>query len=291
MNRRLLQNAGAPAGPSLVFISGLLGILLCLPVHADGEAGGARATKSPGGAGGTSTLLFVQGRLHPGAEAVYQQYVEGTGPLLAEYGASVLAVGSGLKSELTTDAWPINAVLSFPDRAKAEGFLGDPRYRKLKENYRDKAYATLHLTLVEGRAPRLRGPEDVAREAFADFRTGLAGGSWEPFLGRLDQSFTFHFPMGQYQGEHQGVEAAREFFAYVSSAFPGGLTVDQVDEVTSEGKRVVFEFHDSGKLRGAPYRNRIALSLDVCGEKICGYREYFGLVGPPPQRPPHEEEP
>jgi hypothetical protein len=33
---------------------------------------------------------------------------------------------------------------------------------------------------------------------------------------------------------------------------------------------------------GKPYANQVAISLDVCGEQICAYREYFGLVGPPP---------
>ena len=57
----------------------------------------------------------------------------------------------------------------------------------------------------------------------------------------------------------------------------------EVERVTAEDYRVVFEFRDHGSLRGRPYRNVVAISLDVCGEKICGYREYFGLVGPPPE--------
>jgi len=26
----------------------------------------------------------------------------------------------------------------------------------------------------------------------------------------------------------------------------------------------------------------LPISLDVCGEQICAYRGYFGIVGPPP---------
>ena len=63
---------------------------------------------------------------------------------------------------------------------------------------------------------------------------------------------------------------------------PGGLQITEMEAVTAEGERVVFEFADEGQLRGKPYRNRVAIALEVCGEKICGYREYFGLVGPPP---------
>ncbi len=61
-------------------------------------------------------MLFIQGKLKSGAEGVYQKYLAGTGPLMAEYGARVTAVGAAVESELTTDAWPINAILSFRDR-------------------------------------------------------------------------------------------------------------------------------------------------------------------------------
>ncbi|MEM7356076.1 MAG: nuclear transport factor 2 family protein [Acidobacteriota bacterium] len=228
-------------------------------------------------------LLLVQGELEPGAGAIYEQYLAGTRPLMAEYGAKVSAVGTGIESANTTDAWPINAVLEFPDRDAAEGFLADPRYLEIKEKYRDRAYRTLHLTLVESRAPRVRTARDVANDAFDAFRKGLATGQWEAFLAYLDRDFTFHFPMGPYQGEHRGWEKAKDFFHYVAQAFPDGLTIDQVYRVTAEEDRVVFEFSDHGQLRGQSYHNRVAISLDVCGEKICGYREYFGLVGPPPE--------
>lgn len=227
-------------------------------------------------------LLFIQGRLKPGAEATYGEYIKGTGPLMAEYGVTVDAVGSGFASDATTDAWPVNAVLRFPDRATAEAFLADPRYIEIKENYRDKAYDELHLSFVQTRPPKIRTAKAVAEEAFVDFRSGLATGEWEPFLERLTDDFTFHFPMGRYQGLNQGKEKAAEFFAFVSSVYPDGLFIDEVSGVTADGERVVFEFSDHGVMFGKPYANKVAISLDVCGERICGYREYFGLVGPPP---------
>ncbi len=227
-------------------------------------------------------LLFIQGRLVPDGAEVYERYLAGTRPLMAEYGAEVMVVGSGVASDHTSDAWPINAVLRFPDRERAEGFLGDQRYLEIKERYRDRAYETLHLTLVAGRQPRVRGPKQVAEEAFEDFRHGLASGEWQPFLDRLSDDFTFHFPTGRYQGMNHGKERAAEFFAFVSQAFQGGLTIEEVERVTAEENRVVFEFRDHGELRGQPYHNLVAISLDICGEEICGYREYFGLVGPPP---------
>jgi uncharacterized protein (DUF1330 family)/ketosteroid isomerase-like protein len=246
----------------------------------------AVAGPSPGGETTRSderpALLFIQGELKEGAEPVYQQYLAGTQPLMAEYGVQVEWVGSGVDSEHTTESWPVNAVLRFPSRESAEQFLADPRYLEIKALYRDKAYETLHLSLVVTRPPIVVTPREVAEAAFADLRHGLASGEWEPFLEHLSDDFTFHFPLGRYQGLNRGKAKAEEFFHFVSRAYPDGLDVYEVVGVTAEGNRVVFEFRDRGELRGAPYENLVAISLDVCGEKICGYREYFGLVGPPP---------
>jgi uncharacterized protein (DUF1330 family)/ketosteroid isomerase-like protein len=227
-------------------------------------------------------VLVIQGELKPGGEAEYQRYLAGTGPLMAEYGAEVVMVGRGVASDHTSDAWPVNAMLRFPDRAAAEAFLADPRYLEIKGAHRDQAYETLHLTLVETRTPEVRTPKAVAEEAFEDFRSGLATGDWAPFLARLSEDFSFHFPLGRFQGLNHGKDRAAEFFAFVSQVYADGLFVDEVLGVTAEGNRVVFEFSDHGLMFGEPYANKVAISLDVCGELICGYREYFGLVGPPP---------
>ena len=42
---------------------------------------------------------------------------------------------------------------------------------------------------------------------------------------------------------------------------------------------MVFEFRDEGLLLNQPYKNRVAVSFDVRGEQISGYREYFGSDG------------
>lgn len=227
-------------------------------------------------------LLFIQGKLKPGGEATYGQYIKGTGPLMAEYGVTVDAVGAGVAGEHTTESWPVNAILRFPDLATAEAFLADPRYVEIKEKYRDEAYEELHLSFVQTRTPKVRTPKVVAGEAFVDFKNGLATGNWEPFLARLSDDFTFHFPLGQYQGLNEGKDTAAEFFAFVSKVYSDGLFIDEVLGVTADGTRVIFEFSDHGLMFGKPYANKVAISLDVCGEQICGYREYFGLVGPPP---------
>ena len=122
-------------------------------------------------------------------------------------------------------------------------------------------------------------PQAVADRAFDGLTQGLATGRWEPFFDLLADDFTFWFPTGKYLGEHKGKAQAMEFFGYVSSAFPSGIKVVEVLRRSGGGTTFVYEFRDEGMLRGEPYKNRVAISLDVCGQKICGYREYFGSDG------------
>ncbi len=119
----------------------------------------------------------------------------------------------------------------------------------------------------------------VAQKGFEHFTHGLASGDWNAFLDMLAEDFTFWFPMGKYYGLNVGKQRAQEFFQYVSEAFSPGLTVTSLDSVTSNETTVVFEFRDEGLLMGEPYKNRIAVAFDVRGDKICGYREYFGSDG------------
>jgi len=76
-----------------------------------------------------------------------------------------------------------------------------------------------------------------------------------------------------------GKERAKEFFTYVSESFHPGIQLSSLDHVTSNETTVVFEFRDEGLLLGKPYKNRVAVSFDVRGDKICSYREYFGSDG------------
>ncbi|MCX6550670.1 MAG: nuclear transport factor 2 family protein [Acidobacteria bacterium] len=122
-------------------------------------------------------------------------------------------------------------------------------------------------------------PKIVADKAFEGLTQGLATGKWDGFFALLADDFTFWFPTGKYLGQHQGKAQAIEFFSYVSSAFPQGLRVTEVMRRSGSGQTFVYEFRDEGSLRGEPYKNRVAISLDVCGDKICGYREYFGSDG------------
>jgi ketosteroid isomerase-like protein len=119
---------------------------------------------------------------------------------------------------------------------------------------------------------------EIAHQAFGHFTHGLATGEWQPFVDMLTEDFTFWFPVGKYHGLNTGKERALEFFKYVTETFRPGLSLT-LDRVTSNETTVVFEFRDEGLMRGEPYKNRIAVSFDIRGDKICCYREYFGSDG------------
>jgi ketosteroid isomerase-like protein len=119
----------------------------------------------------------------------------------------------------------------------------------------------------------------VAHRAFENLQHGLATGEWNSLLNMLTEDFTFWFPVGPYHGLNVGKEKAEAFFQYVSEVFGQTIRLTSLERVTSSETTVVFEFCDEGMMRNEPYKNRIAVSLDVRGDKICGYREYFGSDG------------
>ena len=119
---------------------------------------------------------------------------------------------------------------------------------------------------------------EVGQRAFEHFTHGLATGEWQPFVDMLADDFTFWFPIGTFHGLNEGKGRAIEFFNYVAEAFSPGLSLT-LDRVTSNETTVVFEFRDEGHMWGEPYKNRIAVSFDIRGDKIVAYREYMGSDG------------
>lgn len=120
---------------------------------------------------------------------------------------------------------------------------------------------------------------EIAQQAFKNLTHGLGTGEWEPLLDMLTDDFTFWFPMGPYHGLNVGKERMREFLQYVSENFNNTLSLTSLERITGNETTVVFEFKDEGLLRGQPYKNRVAASFDIRGDKICAYREYFGSDG------------
>jgi ketosteroid isomerase-like protein len=119
----------------------------------------------------------------------------------------------------------------------------------------------------------------VARQAFENLQHGLSTADWNPLLDMLTEDFNFWFPVGPYHGLNVGKEKAKAFFQYVTEVFGRSIKLTSLERVTSNETTVVFEFRDEGMMRNEPYKNRIAVSFDVRGDKICGYREYLGSDG------------
>lgn len=118
----------------------------------------------------------------------------------------------------------------------------------------------------------------TAQKAFDYFNHGLATGAWADFLAMLSDDFTFSFPIEPFKGENVGREKAAQFFHYVSDkVFTEGLYLT-VERITSSETTVVFEVRSSGLMFGEPYQNQVAISFDVRGDRVCGYREYLGVI-------------
>lgn len=119
----------------------------------------------------------------------------------------------------------------------------------------------------------------VGMDAFEKFKKGLHKKDWQPFFAMLTDDFTIYFPTGKYQGESKGKEKAIEFFKYVGETFKDGLNIVEILRITANETTIIIEMRDEGILRGNVYKNRVALSWDVRGDKISAYREYFGSDG------------
>ncbi|WP_036483502.1 nuclear transport factor 2 family protein [Myxosarcina sp. GI1] len=118
----------------------------------------------------------------------------------------------------------------------------------------------------------------TAQKAYNYFSHGLATGSWTDFLAMLSDDFTFSFPIEPFKGKNVGREKAAQFFYYVSEkVFSNGLFLT-LERITSNETTVVFEVRSSGLMFGEPYQNQVAISFDVRGDRICGYREYLGVI-------------
>ncbi len=219
--------------------------------------------------------IITQSDVLPGEEDTYKTYLQKTMPIMAKYGAKPVFSGGGVEHPNATNHYSNNAVLSFPDRERLEAFLNDPDYQKASPLLK-KSVTNYHTAYLSPR--KLPNPEGVARDAFDKFKHGLATGEWKSFLNVLTDDFVFHFPKGQFAGRFEGKNKAAEFFAFVRQAYPNGLHVTEVVNVARSGNTVMFEFLDEGELRGEPYKGRVVVVLEVRGEQISAYREFFGQV-------------
>jgi ketosteroid isomerase-like protein/uncharacterized protein (DUF1330 family) len=219
--------------------------------------------------------VFSQSELDPAQNALYQQYLKGAYPLMVEYGVQLVMAGDAIGSDDGHyETWPNNVILKYPSPEAHHAFINDPRYIELGEKYGAHMYKRLRLSKF---VPRMGGPESVARRGFELFCDGLLGGDLSAFYAMLSDDFIFWFPSGKYKGENMGKANAIPFFNFVLSVLKFNK-IDLERVYGDGGSWFMFEFQDEGTLRDAPYHNRVAIALQVRGQQICAYREYFGLV-------------
>jgi ketosteroid isomerase-like protein len=120
---------------------------------------------------------------------------------------------------------------------------------------------------------------EVGMKGYEYFLKGINSGDWKEFFAMMTDDFTVFFPRGEFQGETKGKEKAMKFFKYVSDTFDKSFKVVEVLRITANETTIIFELRDEALLRGNPYKNRVAISWDIRGDKIAAYREYFGSDG------------
>lgn len=118
---------------------------------------------------------------------------------------------------------------------------------------------------------------DIALRAFGYLADGHQRGSFQHYLDMLTDDYTFYAPVGEFRGKNVGKERAAAFYNTITAA-KADFTFSKPLRITSNGYTVVIEFTDEGTIMGQTYFNRIASSFDIKGDKICGYREYFGDI-------------
>jgi ketosteroid isomerase-like protein len=111
------------------------------------------------------------------------------------------------------------------------------------------------------------------------FRQGWATGAWRPFLDLLAPSFVQRVPIGPLRGKDVGLDEARKHFRSLT-LLGARLHFGEPSRVSVSASGAVFELEVSGELYGLPYRNHLALSLDVEDGRITAMREYFGDLDP-----------
>jgi ketosteroid isomerase-like protein len=122
-------------------------------------------------------------------------------------------------------------------------------------------------------------PLRTCLEGLQRFREGWATGAWRPFLDLLAPSFVQRVPIGPLRGKDAGLEEARRHFRSLTM-LGARLHLGEPSRVSVSERGAVFELEVTGELYGLPYRNHLALSLDVADGRITGMREYFGDLDP-----------
>lgn len=121
---------------------------------------------------------------------------------------------------------------------------------------------------------------DVALRAFKHWQRGFQTGDFAPYLAMTADNFLFWFPAGKQRGQFSGAAGKMQMVAKARSHTEAKDRLNlKPYRITTSNNTVVFEFDAEGTINGKPYKGRNIISLDIEGEKISGFREYFGDLG------------
>lgn len=122
----------------------------------------------------------------------------------------------------------------------------------------------------------------TAQDAFQKFQSGWASGDFVDYLAMITDDFEFSFPTGEHRGVFKGNEGHEKMTAKCRDDAQSGsrLTLHEPRTTAIEGNTVIFEFTSDGKIDEFDYHGRNIVVLEIEGEKVCGFREYFGDLDP-----------
>lgn len=122
----------------------------------------------------------------------------------------------------------------------------------------------------------------VANAAMDRFDGGWQTGDWQPFLAILTDDCSFWFPEDPARGRFDrasGRQAVAGWTAFHAAA--GNRISGRRRRVTAAGDRVFYEYDSVGASPGtAAYRNWELIVVEVRGDRIKAFHEYWGDARP-----------
>lgn len=115
----------------------------------------------------------------------------------------------------------------------------------------------------------------TAQKAFDHFSQGIASGNWQPLLDMLTDDCTARIPVAKFKTENSGKNTIAAYFRFLSQELKIKAILTPVS-VTSNQNTVGFEFTVKGTAAGKPTSTHNTVFFDVRGDKVSGFREYFG---------------
>lgn len=123
---------------------------------------------------------------------------------------------------------------------------------------------------------------ETARTAFENYRRGWTSRDFADYLAMLTDEFNFSFPTGKHRGVCTGAEGREKMFAKCEDDAAGeaNLTLGEPHTTAIDANTVIFEFESDGTIGDLKYHGRNIIVLEIDGEKVGGFREYFGDLDP-----------